>query len=90
MPNLTGKERVIDAYCGIGTIGLVAAQKAGEVIGVELNPDAVRDANRNAKMNQTENITFYQNDAGVFMAEMAEAGEHADVAVYGSAAGRKR
>ena len=79
LANLTGKERVIDAYCGIGTIGLVAAQKAGEVIGVELNPDAVRDANRNAKMNQTENITFYQNDAGVFMTEMAEAGEHADV-----------
>ena len=42
LANLTGKERVIDAYCGIGTIGLVAAQKAGEVIGVELNPDAVR------------------------------------------------
>ena len=79
LANLTGKERVIDAYCGIGTIGLVAAQKAGEVIGVELNPDAVRDANRNAKMNQAENITFYQNDAGVFMTEMAEAGEHADV-----------
>lgn len=79
LADLTGKERVIDAYCGIGTIGLVAAQKAGEVIGVELNPDAVRDANRNAKMNQAENITFYQNDAGVFMTEMAEAGEHADV-----------
>ena len=76
---LTGEESVWDLYCGIGTIGLVAAQKAGEVIGVELNPDAVRDANRNAKMNQTENITFYQNDAGVFMTEMAEAGEHADV-----------
>lgn len=79
LANLTGKERVIDAYCGIGTIGLVAAQKAGEVIGVELNPDAVRDANRNAKMNNAENITFYQNDAGVFMTEMAQAGEKADV-----------
>ena len=79
LANLTGKERVIDAYCGIGTIGLVAAQKAGEVIGVELNPDAVRDANRNAKMNNAQNITFYQNDAGVFMTEMAQAGEHADV-----------
>lgn len=37
---LTGKEKVLDAYCGIGTIGLIASRKAGEVIGVELNPDA--------------------------------------------------
>lgn len=76
---LTGKERVIDAYCGIGTIGLVAAKEAGEVIGVELNPDAVRDAVRNAKMNEAKNISFYENDAGVFMTGMAEEGEHADV-----------
>ena len=41
---LTGKEKVIDAYCGIGTIGLVASGKAREVVGVELNKDAVRDA----------------------------------------------
>ena len=44
LAGLTGKERVIDAYCGIGTIGMVAAKSAKEVIGVELNPDAVRDA----------------------------------------------
>ena len=41
---LTGKERVIDAYSGIGTIGMVASDNAGEVISVELNGDAVRDA----------------------------------------------
>ncbi len=41
---LTGKEKVIDAYCGIGTIGLIAAKNAKEVIGIELNKDAVRDA----------------------------------------------
>ena len=76
---LSGKERVIDAYCGIGTIGLIAARKAKEVIGVELNGDAVRDAVRNAKMNAVENARFYENDAGIFMTEMAAAGEHADV-----------
>lgn len=79
LAQLTGKERVIDAYCGIGTIGMIAAKQAGEVIGVELNGDAVRDAVRNAKMNEMKNIRFYQNDAGAFMIGMAEAGEKADV-----------
>ncbi len=79
LAGLTGTERVIDAYCGIGTIGLVAAKHAGEVIGVELNPDAVRDAVRNAKANGAKNVRFYQNDAGRFMVQMAEAGERADV-----------
>lgn len=79
LAQLTGKERVIDAYCGIGTIGMVAAKQAGEVIGVELNKDAVRDAIRNAKTNEMKNIRFYQNDAGTFMVGMAESGEKADV-----------
>ena len=68
---LTGKETVIDAYCGIGTIGLIAAGQAGQVIGVELNKDAVRDAVINAKRNQIKNVQFYQADAGKFMLEMA-------------------
>ena len=76
---LTGKERVIDAYCGIGTIGMVAAKKAREVIGVELNRNAVKDARTNAKLNQIKNITFYEGDAGRFMVSMAEEGEKADV-----------
>ncbi len=78
---LTGKERVIDAYCGIGTIGITAADNAGEVIGVELNSDAVKDAVKNAKLNNTKNITFYKNDAGEFMQNMAAAGERADVVI---------
>ena len=73
------KETVIDAYCGIGTIGLVAAKRAKNVIGVELNPDAVRDARINAKENKITNARFYQGDAGDFMENMAENGEHADV-----------
>ncbi len=76
---LTGKEQVIDAYCGIGTIGMIAAKHAKEVIGVELNKDAVRDAKLNAKENNVKNIVFRQGDAGEFMTAMAAAGEKADV-----------
>ena len=77
--NLTGHERVIDAYCGIGTIGITAAAKAKEVIGVELNGDAVRDAVRNARENKIKNISFYTNDAGDFLSGMAQNGEKAEV-----------
>lgn len=77
--HLTGKETVIDAYCGIGTIGIAASAGAKEVIGVELNKDAVRDANTNAKLNQVKNIRFYNNDAGKFMVQMASQGASADV-----------
>lgn len=76
---LTGKERVIDAYCGIGTIGLIAAAHAKEVIGVELNKDAVRDAKINARENKISNVRFLQGDAGEFMTALASAGEKADV-----------
>lgn len=79
LANLTGKEKVIDAYCGIGTIGLIAAKRAGQVIGVELNEDAVLDAIRNARRNEVKNIEFYCEDAGEFMREMADNGETADV-----------
>lgn len=76
---LTGKETVLDAYCGTGTIGLIASEHAGRVIGVELNGDAVRDARMNAKQNRVKNIEFYQNDAGKLLLQMAEQGEKLDV-----------
>ncbi|MDD2981457.1 MAG: 23S rRNA (uracil(1939)-C(5))-methyltransferase RlmD, partial [Hespellia sp.] len=79
LAKLTGEERVIDAYCGIGTIGIIASKQAKEVISVELNKDAIRDALWNAKKNDIKNVTFYQADAGKFMTQMAEQGEHADV-----------
>lgn len=72
MAKLTGKETVIDAYCGIGTIGIVAASHAKKVIGVELNKDAVKDAIANAKRNDISNCKFYQGDAGKFMVSMSE------------------
>ncbi len=78
---LTGIETVIDAYCGTGTIGILASKNAGKVIGVELNADAVKDAKFNAKRNDIENIEFYTADASDFMVEMAAAGERADVVI---------
>ncbi len=79
MAGLTGKEAVIDAYCGIGTISLVAASNAKSVLGVELNGEAVKDARENAKRNQISNASFICKDAGKWMVEMAERGESADV-----------
>lgn len=73
------KPVVTDAYCGIGTIGLVASKYAEKVIGVELNGDAVKDAIINARENKRDNIKFYQGDAGEFMEAMAEKDEHVDV-----------
>ena len=79
LAELDGNTKVLDAYCGIGTIGLVAAKTAGSVIGVELNPDAVKDAISNAKRNDAKNARFYCADAGDFMQELAENGERFDV-----------
>ena len=76
---LTGQETVLDAYCGIGTIGLCAAKHAKQVVGVELNADAVRDAKTNAKLNRADNARFVCADAGRFMTEAAKAGERVDV-----------
>ncbi len=79
LAGLSGKEKIIDAYCGIGTIGQIAADHAGEVIGVELNREAVADARINAKNNGVKNARYIAADAGAFMVQMAEKKEHADV-----------
>lgn len=65
--NLTGKETVLDAYCGIGTISLIASKHAKEVIGIELNKAAIKDAKQNAGINNIHNVAFYEGDAGEFM-----------------------
>ena len=77
--HLTGKEVVLDAYCGIGTIGLTAADKARQVVGVEVNRDAVRDAIGNAKHNGIKNARFFAADATQWITEAAAAGQRADV-----------
>jgi 23S rRNA (uracil1939-C5)-methyltransferase len=79
LAGLTGKETIIDAYCGIGTIGIIASDLANKVIGVELNVDAVKDANNNAKKNLITNIDFYNKDAGEFMSQMAAQEQKAEV-----------
>lgn len=79
LAGLTGQETVLDAYCGIGTIGLIASGRAKQVLGVELNRDAVRDAIANARRNQIKNCWFTAADAGEFMVGMASRNEHADV-----------
>lgn len=78
---LSGKERVIDAYCGTGTIGLTLARHAKEVLGVEVNADAVADAQENAKRNGIGNARFIAADAGDFLRELAQTGEKIDVVV---------
>ncbi len=72
MAKLNGSETVLDAYCGIGTISLIVSSRVKNVIGVELNKDAVKDAIKNAKGNEITNVYFYNDDAGDFMTGLAK------------------
>lgn len=68
-----GKEDIVlDTYCGIGTISLVASGRAKQVIGVELNPQAVYDAKINAKQNHCDNVSFIHKDASEYMKQLAQ------------------
>ena len=69
--NLRVGNTVIDAYSGIGTIGMVASKRCGKVICVENNPDAVADAKFNAKFNNITNVNFYLEDSTKFINELA-------------------
>ena len=80
MARFKGNESVIDAYCGTGTIGLVATSwGAGHVTGIELNSSAVEDAVENARINGIENATFICADASAELKKMAKEGARADV-----------
>lgn len=72
---------VIDAYAGVGTIGILLAEKAGEVLSVELNPDAVRDGRKNAALNGIENVRFICADATEFLLQLAADKTAVDVVV---------
>ena len=76
---LTGTETVLDAYCGIGTIGITASDRARQVIGVELNRDAVADAIANARLNGIKNCWFTAGDAGEYMEQMVRDGMRPDL-----------
>nr|WP_243711731.1 23S rRNA (uracil(1939)-C(5))-methyltransferase RlmD [Paenibacillus sp. BK033] len=78
---LTGKESVIDAYCGIGTISLFLARKAGRVYGVEIVPEAIEDAKRNAELNGIGNASFEAGPAEVVIPRWREEGIIPDVIV---------
>ncbi|MFD0050997.1 23S rRNA (uracil(1939)-C(5))-methyltransferase RlmD [Actinomycetes bacterium NPDC127524] len=78
---LTGEESVIDAYCGIGTISLFLAQKAKKVFGVEIVPEAISDAKRNAEINGITNTEFAVGEAEKVIPAWYEEGNTADVLV---------
>ena len=79
--DLTGEENVIDAYCGIGTISLFLAQKARKVYGVEIVPEAIEDAKKNAELNGISNVEFAVGEAETVIPEWYENGVVADVLV---------
>lgn len=69
---LTGKENVLDLYCGIGTIGIFASKHAKKVYGIEIIPQAIEDAKENAKINEIENIEFIVGDVEFALSELIE------------------
>ncbi|HKH23558.1 MAG TPA: 23S rRNA (uracil(1939)-C(5))-methyltransferase RlmD [Solirubrobacterales bacterium] len=81
MAGLTGKERVFDLFCGIGTLGLALAGRAGEVWGVEIVPQAVVDAEENARLNGVENAQFRAGDARKEIRPLLEEAGKPDVVV---------
>ena len=78
---LSGEETVIDAYCGIGTISLFLAQKAKKVFGVEIVPEAIEDARKNAELNGITNAEFAVGEAEVVIPNWYKQGIQADVLV---------
>lgn len=81
MAGLTGSERVFDLYCGIGSIGLSLARSAGEIWGVEIVPEAITDAKRNAEINGIENATFVAASARTGIRPLLEQAGRPDVVV---------
>lgn len=81
LADFSGDETIIDAYCGIGTIGLIASKHVKKVIGVELNKDAFKDAINNAKRNNIDNVFFHNDDAGDFMLKMADKKQGVDAVI---------
>ena len=78
---LRGDETVADVYCGAGTITLMLARHAARVIGIEIVPDAIRDAKENARLNGVENAQFYCGAAESILPELVRQGLRPDVIV---------
>lgn len=78
---LTGEETVVDAYCGTGTISLFLSQKAKKVYGVEIVPEAIEDAKKNAEENSVENVEFLVGESEKVIPELIKKGVKAEVVV---------
>ncbi len=70
--SLTGNENVLDLYCGTGTIGIYLSNQAKKVYGIEINEDAIKDANYNKKVNSIKNIEFYALNANQFLTKVKD------------------
>ena len=81
LADFKGNETIIDAYCGTGTIGMIASKSVKRVLGVELNSFAIKDAIKNAKYNKIDNIEFVCDDAGHYMENMTKNHLHLDVLI---------
>ena len=81
MADLDPEDEVLDCYCGTGTISICMAPYAGHVTGVEINPDAVRDAVKNVRTNRVDNVDFICEDATEYMENLAASGGKCDVVV---------
>jgi 23S rRNA (uracil1939-C5)-methyltransferase len=78
---LTGEERVLDAYCGVGTLTLFMASKAKEVYGIEVIPEAIEDAKENAIRNNADNVVFVMGATEEVLPKLVRIGIDFDVAV---------
>jgi 23S rRNA (uracil1939-C5)-methyltransferase len=78
---LQGWERVYDLFCGIGTIGLSLAPRAGEVWGLELVEEAIADAIANARRNEIDNVRFFAGDVRLALRQLVETAGRPDVLV---------
>ncbi|MBB2483402.1 23S rRNA (uracil(1939)-C(5))-methyltransferase RlmD [Bacillus sp. APMAM] len=78
---LTGKEKIVDAYCGVGTIGLWLADVAAEIRGMDVIPEGIEDAKKNAKKHGVENASYFTGKAEELMPKWAKEGWRPDVVV---------
>ncbi len=79
--DLNGDEILLDLYCGIGTIGFSLVKDVKKLIGVEIVPDAIKNAKLNAKLNAIDNAEFICGDAGSVANELSERGEAPDIII---------
>ncbi len=79
MADLSKDDVLLDLYCGVGTIGIIASQYVKKVIGIDIVADAIKDAKQNALTNGVNNIEFYCGDANEVTQELLDKDEHFDV-----------